>query len=399
MTVPGPARSRRLGAVWLLVLTFAVGFNLRAAVLGVPPVLSELRSQLHLSYSQLGLLGGIPILAFGLTAIPAARLVRQVGGWLVVTAGLLLAAAGELLRVIPLQPWSLFLGTALMGVGIAVTQPGLPVLIQAWFQGRVQSSSAILTLGITTGELVAASLTGSLLLPAVGSWQATMVFWGLAGALCAGAWAALAPRVTAGRALGGSLRLRPLLGPSRLWAVYLCFAGQSLVFFSANTWIPLSAPGGPHSAAATLALASLNGVMVPVDLILIVWPRQFATRWEFYLVSGLVVLVGCLAWVAEGAALPWLGPGLIGAGVATNFAGLLAYPPLVAPSHQVAQLASVMLTVGYACAFLGPLLGGVAVDLGGGRLSPFIPITVAAAVMMAVSPAVPRRLPRRLGAG
>jgi cyanate permease len=139
--------------------------------------------------------------------------------------------------------------------------------------------------------------------------------------------------------------------------------------------------------------------MVPVDLVLIFWPRQFATRWEFYLASGLVVLLGCLAWIWWGQALPWLGPGLIGAGVATNFAGLLAYPPLVAPAHQVAQLSSVMLAVGYACAFLGPLLGGVAVDLGGGRLSPFIPITAAAAVMMAVSPAVPRNLPRRLALG
>jgi hypothetical protein len=41
-----------------------------------------------------------------------------------------------------------------------------------------------------------------------------------------------------------------------------------------------------------------------------------------------------------------------------------------------------MLTVGYAGAFLGPLLGGVALDLGGGRRSPFIPITVAAALMV-----------------
>ncbi len=399
MSAPSALRSRRLRTLALLALTFAVGFNLRAAVLGVPPVLSTVRGDLHLSYSQVGLLGGMPILAFGLTAIPAARLVRRLGGWQVVVAGLGLAAAGELLRVVPLQPAALFVGTAIMGVGIAATQLGLPVLVQAWFRGRVQSSSVTLTLGITVGELVAASATGSALLPAVGSWQGTMVFWGLLGLLCAGLWAAFAPRADAGRTDDRTSRWLPLVRPSRVWAVYACFAGQSLVFFSANTWIPLSAPGGSHSAAATLALAALNGVMVPVDLVLVFWPRQFATRWEFYLAGGLVVLLGCLAWIWWGPTIPWLGPGLIGAGVATNFAGLLAYPPLVAPAHQVAQLTSVMLAVGYGCAFMGPLLGGVAVDLGGGRLSPFIPITLAAAVMMVVSPAVPRSLPRRLVMG
>ncbi|MDA8332198.1 MAG: MFS transporter, partial [Candidatus Dormibacteraeota bacterium] len=127
MSFSSAPQRRRLRSLVLLALTFFVGFNLRAAVLGVPPVLSSVRVQLHLSYSQLGLLGGIPILAFGLTAIPAAHLVRRLGGWKVVVAGLGLAAAGELLRVVPFQPAALFVGTAIMGVGIAATQPGLPV--------------------------------------------------------------------------------------------------------------------------------------------------------------------------------------------------------------------------------------------------------------------------------
>jgi cyanate permease len=80
---------------------------------------------------------------------------------------------------------------------------------------------------------------------------------------------------------------------------------------------------------------------------------------------------------------------LIGAGVALNFAGLLAYPAMVAAPARVASLSAAILTVGYAGAFFGPFLGGVALDLGGGRQSPFIPITVAAVIMVVAALVAP----------
>ncbi len=43
----------------LFVVTFWIGFNLRAAILGVPPVLSVVKGDLQLSYTEVGLLSGI----------------------------------------------------------------------------------------------------------------------------------------------------------------------------------------------------------------------------------------------------------------------------------------------------------------------------------------------------
>lgn len=395
----GPLGSGRGSAAafpWLLALLFLVGFNLRASILGVPPVLISVRTGLHLSYAEVGLLGGIPLIAFGAVAIPSSLLVRRRGGWWIVSVGLLLAAVGELARVLPLQPASLYLGTAILGVGIALTQPGLPALIQRWFAGRVQRGSVTLTLGITVGELVAAGITQPVLYRAFHSWQATMVTWGLLGLVCALTWLLAAPRLAAGQASSSELRFRPLLGSWRLWSIYVGFGGQSLVFFSANTWIPTSAPGGPHGAAATLSLTMLNGVMVPVDLLLIFWRRQFATRTWFYLGSSAVALAGCGGWLLFSDRAPLLFAALIGIGVALTFAGLLAYPPLVAAPDQVAPLSAVMLAVGYGAAFLGPFLGGLALDAGGGPSSPFLPITVAAAIMVVAALGLPSRLPASL---
>ncbi len=366
----------------LFVVTFWIGFNLRAAILGVPPVLSVVKGDLQLSYTEVGLLSGIPILAFGLMALPSSALVRRWGGYAVVGAGLALAAGGELLRIVPKAgPLPLFVGTGLMGIGIALTQPGLPALFQAWFRTHVQQASVTLTLGITVGEMVAASVSRPILYGSLGSWQGTMMVWGLCGLSCVGVWVWAVPRVRVGLAAGAGWDLRPLIRSFPLWSVYLCFGGQSLVFFAANTWIPTSVPGGPHSALASWCLATLNGVMIPVDLGLILWRRSFATRGSYYLASGLITLAGTLGWFLFASTAPLLFAGLMGVGVALNFAGLLAYPPLVAAPGRVAPLTAVMLTVGYVCAFCGPFLGGLALDAGGGVRSPFLPI-VAASVMM-----------------
>ncbi|MHB1500573.1 MAG: MFS transporter [Candidatus Dormibacteria bacterium] len=381
-----PVSLRRWGGGLLLFLvTFWVGFNLRAAILGVPPVLSIVRGALHLSYTEVGLLSGIPILAFGILALPASAMVRRWGGYLVVGFGLALAALGELARVLPWGgAFPLFAGTAVMGVGIALTQPGLPALFQAWFRDHVQRASVTFTLGITVGETVAAGISRPVLYGFLHQWQGTMVVWGACGVSCLLAWVWLVPRARIGLAVGERWNLAPLVRTRALWSVYLCFGGQSLVFFAANTWIPTSAPGGPHSTLANLSLAVLNGVMIPIDVGLLMLRRSFATNRHFYLLSSLITLAGAAGWFLWGDRLPLLFAALIGIGVAMTFAGLLAYAPLVAPAGRVAPLTAVMLSLGYVCAFCGPLLGGLAIDAGGGPRSPFVPI-IAASVMMVVA--------------
>ncbi|MGC2191861.1 MAG: MFS transporter [Candidatus Dormiibacterota bacterium] len=374
--------------VGLLLIAFWVGFNLRAALLGVPPILTLFRTGYHLSYAVAGLVAALPILMFGVMAFPGAALVRRLGGFWVVGIGLVLAVVGELGRAVP-GLLALFLGTVVMGTGIAITQPGLPAMWQRWFQGHVQLASVTMTLGITVGEVVGAGITQPFILPLTHSWQGTMIFWGVLGASCIPIWLVAVPRDRAGMAKETRWDLGQLLLNRRLWSVYLLFGGQSLVFFSSNTWIPTSVGGGVHSPLASLSLVTLNGVMVPVDVLLIVLARPFATHRWFYLASAGVTLVGTGGWLLFGEQAPLLFAALIGVGVAMNFAGLLAYPAMVAAPTRVASLTAAMLTVGYAGAFFGPFLGGLALDLGGGRQAPFIPITLAAAVMVIAASVAP----------
>jgi CP family cyanate transporter-like MFS transporter len=146
-------------------------------------------------------------------------LVGRLGAFKVVGIGLAVAAAGELARALPGGVPILFLSTAVMGAGIAATQPGLPVALQSWFGAQVQLASVALALGITVGEVVAAGTTSSLVLVWLGSWQVTMTFWGVLGVTCVPVWLFGVPRDRAGIAGATHWELRRLLLSWRLWAI------------------------------------------------------------------------------------------------------------------------------------------------------------------------------------
>jgi cyanate permease len=104
--------------------------------------------------------------------------------------------------------------------------------------------------------------------------------------------------------------------------------------------------GGFHSGLTSLILATLNGVVVPVDVLLLVVGRTFAARRWFYVVSSAITLDGAGGWLLAGQRVPVLFAALIGVGVAMAFAGLLPFPAMVVAPSRVAALAATMLTVG-----------------------------------------------------
>ncbi|HUY61434.1 MAG TPA: MFS transporter [Candidatus Dormibacteraeota bacterium] len=383
-------RGRGRSAAILLAIWW-VGFNLRAVLLAVPPVLATVRGDLHLSYTGAGLLTAVPVLAFAVAAVPGAGLVARLGAHRVVTLGLVALTAGTALRAVPGTGSlaAVFGGTAVLAVGIAIAQPGVPVVLQRWFPGGVQRASITVTLGLTMGELVGATVTRPWLVPMTGGgWRGSFLVWALPAALALVGWVAVVPARGPAQAPGRQ-RLGPLLHLRVVWVVAALFAAQSLVYFSANTWIPETAPGGPGGSAAALGLAGINGIQIPCLLLLTLIRRPFVTRRRFYLLGGGLVLVGTAGWLFASASPALLWSALIGAGVSMNFAALLAYPPTVAPPAAIAPFTAVMLAVGYGTAFLGPIAGGACLDLTHLRWTPFLPILGAAVAMVLLSTRLP----------
>jgi cyanate permease len=178
------ARDRaRLALLWL------AGADMRIAVLALPPVLPQIRRELHLSEGTVGILTTLPVLLLALGAVGGSAAVARLGPRRALALGLVVVGASSALRGADGAP-ALFLASIALGAGIAVLQPTMPSMTRLWFPSRVGFATSVYTNGIVAGEAAAASLTIPFVLPLAGSWQVALAFWGLPALLAAALLAA-----------------------------------------------------------------------------------------------------------------------------------------------------------------------------------------------------------------
>lgn len=99
---------------------------------GAAPLLDAIRSDYGLTTAQTGLLTTLPLLAFGLVSPLAAGVARRFGMERSLLLAMLLICAGIALRSLP-SAALLFIGTAVIGCGIALGNVLLPGLIKRDF--------------------------------------------------------------------------------------------------------------------------------------------------------------------------------------------------------------------------------------------------------------------------
>jgi len=383
-------RIRRHRAVLVLALSWLVAVNLRTVLLGVPPVLPLIHHDLDLSYTEVGLLTSLPTLLMGLAAVPGAFLVARTSTRMAVTVGLAILAVGALLRAVAPDAWTLFLFTVVLSLGIAIVQPALPVLVKQWFPRRIGQATAIYSNGLIIGEIIAASLTGPILLGALGAdaWRATFIVWALPIFVLLAMWVLGAPQ--APRVVGAvRTRWQAGWGSARGWRLGFLLGSGSLAYFAMNAWIPDydKALGRPDTAAA---LTVLNIMQLPVSIVLTLAAHWLAgRRWPLVL-SGFCCLVGVIGWLWAPASTALIWVALLGVGSSAVFLLGLALPPLLSAEHEVAGLTGIMLTLGYITAFLGPLIGGVLWDASGVPALAFAPVVVASVGQIALGGTLPQ---------
>src|SRR2546423_3465678 len=366
-----------------------VGINLRTVILGVPPTLPTLHQALSLSYSAAGLLTSLPVLLMALGAIPGAYLVSRVGARRAVAVGLALVALRAALRgALPSAPM-LFAFTVVLALGIAVAQPAMPSLAQAWFPRRIGRAIAIYSNGLLVGEVIAASITLPWLLTPFG-WQVALAVWAVPTAIVLAVWLTITP-VSEG-AVATAAAWLPDWRSGRMLRVGLLMGGASLVYFGMNSWIPDTLDARQAHALIPVTLGALNAMQLPVSLWLTLrGDTMLGRRWP-YVVAGVgsVTAVVGYAPAPAGTAPLWAGVGR-----ATSRLALILDlgPPPPLPPSEVARTSGFIFTVGYGAAFFGQPLGGFAWDWSGQFRFALLPMLVGALAMLAFGASLPRLRP------
>lgn len=83
--------------LFVLAIMF-IGFNLRAALTGVGPLVSMIQSDLHLSSGATGFITTIPLLAFAAMSLLVSKISAKLGEGKTILLSFLIMAAGLLVR-------------------------------------------------------------------------------------------------------------------------------------------------------------------------------------------------------------------------------------------------------------------------------------------------------------
>ena len=356
-------------------------------ILSVPPALPALHQALGLSYSAGGLLTSLPVLIMAAGAIPGAYLVSRVGARQAVTYGLALLAAGAALRGAVPSAAALFICTIALSLGIAVSQPAVPSLVQAWMPERIGRGIAIYTNGIFVGEVIAATVTLPLLINPLG-WQGALAAWAVPVGIGLALWLALTP-ATRTTHLTPAAAWFPDWRSGRMLHLGLLMGTASIVYFGMNTWIPDTLEARHAHNLIPVTLGVLNFMQLPVSLLLaLAADAMVGRRWPF-LLAGLGSVVGVTGYILAPVETAPFWAGLAGAGASTAFILNLGLPALMSPS-EVARTTGLMLTIGYGAAFFGPALGGFAWDWSGQFRFALLPMALGALAMVGLGATLPR---------
>jgi len=375
---------------WVAVsLLWLAGAGLRLTILAVPPVISLIQADLQLSGTEIGVLTGLPIVLFGVAALPGSLLIARFGAVATLVAGLVIAGIASALRGAVPHTLALYAATIVMGAGVAIMQPALPPLVRQWLPKRVSFATALYTNGLLVGEALAVMLTIPIVLPLVdNSWRWAFVIWGVPLLVIALMTALLAPRSTDAQSSQTPTSGWPDWSNPLIWKISFIFGAINSVYFCSNAFLPgyLTGAGRPDLIAA--ALTALNLGQLPASFVLLgVAGKLENSAWPFMAcgVLMLVCIVGMVstasAWtIAFAAALGFLGAFVLTLG--------FALPALLGAQSDVARMSAAMFTISYSEALVISVLSGAAWDMAGNPRFAFLPIAASALPLLFIPAAI-----------
>ncbi len=392
--VAAPTRRSRNIAVTLLVVAGCVNYLDRSAVAVGNP---NIRADLHLSFSQMGLLLSAFAWAYGLAQIPAGLLIDRFGPRRALGAGLVVWSVAQMFAGFVGSLGQFIAARIALGLGESPMYIGGTKVCADWFALKERA----LPIGIfNSSSALAPALAPPLLtlLMVNFGWRTMFLVAGVAGFLVALAWLLLyrapddakippadlaAIRADDGpqESPRGLAELFWLLKFRTTWGMFLGFFGVVYLSWMYATWLPgyletqrhLSIAAAGYLSAIPLAagfLGALGGGFFSAALGRVM-DASAACRWPVMLgmlAAGAFTVGGALA-PSVPLAIASMAAGLFAANVASSCGWALA--AVVAPFRAVASLEALQNVGGSLGGTLAPYLTGAVVQHGGSFIPAF----------------------------
>jgi MFS transporter, CP family, cyanate transporter len=375
----GTATGVRVGAAprsgLLLAGILLIAANLRAAITSVGPVVEDIRTDLDIGGATASVLISLPLVAFAVVSPVAPALARRIGTERALGAALAVLAVATVVRSLP-SIRALWVGTAFLGIAIAVINVLLPSLVKRDYPDRIGQVTGL----YSSVQGAAAALASGFAVPLAGTtqhgWRLALGIWAGLGLIALAVFLpqlrrrTLPPETTASTTpVGYRSPWRSALG----WQVTVFMGMQSTIYYTLITWWP--SVERTHGVSATAAgwhlfamqVAGLLSNLATARLI----PRRPDQRLLLLGATGLfaTAIAGQLA--LPGASLLWIVVAGAGGGACIVLA-LSLFGLRTRDHRQAAALSGMAQSVGYALAAAGPILLGALHDATGSWTAPLV---------------------------
>lgn len=346
---------------WLLFFgILLIGANLRAPITSVGVALPSIKNDLSLSNTTVSFIAIVPLLSFSIISLLAAKTSNWIGLEKTIFGALILILIGVVIRSFPNVSW-LYIGTILLGIGIAFGNVLTPSIIKLKFPLRI---------GIMTGYYsVVMNILGS-----VSSYSTSPLIkmFNYNIALMLISIITICALIIWSFQLKNNQNNMESIKKSNMniwkspiaWKITLLMGGQSLIFYSLINWLPeyLTDYGISITLAGTY-LSILQLSSLPLTFITPIWAAKMKSQVSIAILTGSMFVVGTLAMMffPNLAIISVIVLGIasgLSFGLVNTFFSLRTEEGVTA-----AKLSGMSQAIGYLFAAIGPMFFGVLHDV------------------------------------
>ncbi|UPR58654.1 MFS transporter [Vibrio sp. ED004] len=352
-------------SIFVMLGILFLSLNLRGPFTSLAPVLSQVMEGLSLNSSAAGFLTALPLLTFALFSPLVTKISQRIGLEPSLLLALVLITTGITLRSFGAIP-TLYIGTVMIGLGIAIGNVLLPVVVKISFPTRIATVTSLYIFTMGIGSTLGSSLMvpfSELTLFTLTGWQLALLMNLVFPILALMIWL---PKITKRSSSKNTkpneekpVPMKKMIKSGVAWQVTLALGLNSFTFYSLAGWLPqiLNDLGYSEIDAGYIYGFLQFSTMVPGLLLLPFLGKSNNQRWLITLCTSSVFigLIGLL--YLPDFAIFWVG--LFGLANCSTFIIALSFVGLrTSNSSQAASLSGMAQGIGYALAATGPTLVG-----------------------------------------
>jgi CP family cyanate transporter-like MFS transporter len=349
-----------------------MGFALESPIFCVPPIMHIITEELLLSHAQSGLIFSVPFISLAAVAIPSGSLADRIGIRKAAGIGIIVIAAGSLLRSTATDFWTLLAFTCLYGVGLGLVLPNLPKLVGSWFPPqRIGFVTGLYTTGMVFGIALSMAITLPVIFPITNTFQGVFYIWTIPAVAAAIMWWLVVKKPPHGSSKSKKLSevqrsSYPIWTNGTLWLVTILLFLVNYLPFTWLGWAPqLMMAKGASPAVAAFMASVMPWVSIPLTFAAPWASDRVGSRKLFLWTSFILFVLAFISAVYAPLPLCWVIVVATGLSAGVQLPIIFALIPDFVPVEAVGRASGMVMSIGYIGGLVGPWVGGYILDITG----------------------------------